>query len=220
VPGDGAEGSSPGTGTGTAPDLGPERRLVIEGNRAWVAARNVRKRWLADTLLTRRTAPKQAMPFITAQLLTMPQALRDALTRAPKSQLFTDLAGQGIKPDAIGAWAPARLPLALLAVIATAYEDRMDGDAGRATWRTDQRFTQCDRGEAGTYLRFLRDTGYELSPVEQAVADGVPYAGDEPQGQPSEPQDGSGWPGDPGDPAEADPESRNGADADGQVPAP
>ena len=216
---DDAEGSALGTGTGTAADPGPERRLVIEGNRAWVAARNVRKRWLADALLTRRTAPKQAMPFITAQLLTMPQALRDALTRAPKSQLFTDLAGQGIKADAIGAWAPARLPLALLAVIATAYEDRMDGDAGRATWRTDQRFTQCDRSEAGTYLRFLRDAGYELSPVEQAVADGVPYAGDEPQEQPSEPQDDSGYPGDSGDPAEADPESRNDADAVGQVSA-
>jgi hypothetical protein len=47
-----------------------------------------------------------------------------------------------IRPDATGGWTTGRLPLALLAVVATAYEDRMDGDAGRATWRTDQRFTQ------------------------------------------------------------------------------
>lgn len=164
-----------------APD--PARRLVIEGNRAWVAARTVRKRWLADTLFARRTAPKETLPFVTAQLIDMPQALRDAITRAPRSQLFDQLTGGTIRPDAIGAWAPGRMPLALLAVIATAYEDRMDGDAGRATWRTDQRFTQCNREEAGTYLRFLASAGYELSPVEQAVADGVPYTGDQPEAQ-------------------------------------
>ena len=56
----------------------------------------------------------------------------------------------------------------------------MDGDEGRKTWRTDQRYTQCDRSEAGAYLRFLASIGYELSPVEQAVAGGVPYIGDRP----------------------------------------
>jgi ParB family chromosome partitioning protein len=161
-----------------APD--PARKLIIEGNRAWVAARTVRKRWLADNLFSRRTAPKEALPFVTAQLLTMPQALRDAITRAPRSQLFDQLTGGTIRPDAAGAWTTGRLPLALLAVVATAYEDRMDGDAGRATWRTDQRFTQCNREEAGAYLRFLASIGYEMAPVEQAVADGVPYTGDQP----------------------------------------
>jgi hypothetical protein len=121
------------------------------------------------------------MPFITAQFLSMPQALRDAVTRAPGSKLFAELTGGNMKADAAGAWAGGRLPLALLAVIATAYEDRMDGDAGRATWRTDQRFTQCDRGEAGVYLRFLESTGYELSVIERAVASGVPYTGDQPE---------------------------------------
>jgi ParB family chromosome partitioning protein len=120
------------------------------------------------------------MPFITAQLLTMPQALRDALTRAPGSQMFRELTGGSMKPDTTDSWPSGRLPLALLAVIATAYEDRMDGDAGRATWRTDQRFTQCNREEAGVYLRFLAAAGYELSPIEQAVADQVPYTGDQP----------------------------------------
>ena len=161
-----------------APD--PQRKLVIEGNRAWVSARNVRKRWLADSLLARRTAPKGTMPFIAAQFLAMPQALRDALTRAPGSEMFRELTGGSMRPDTVGAWPSGRLPLALLAVIATAYEDRMDGDAGRATWRTDQRFTQCNREEAGVYLRFLAAAGYELSPVEQAVADQVPYTGDQP----------------------------------------
>jgi ParB family transcriptional regulator, chromosome partitioning protein len=179
------DGAAADTGTGTgstqAPD--PQRKLVIEGNRAWVAARTVRKRWLADTLLARRTAPKEALPFVTAQLLAMPGALRDAITRAPRSPLFDQLTGGTIRPDTAGAWTAGRLPLALLAVIATAYEDRMDGDAGRATWRTDQRFTQCNREEAGAYLRFLASAGYELSPVEQAVADAVPYTGERPDSQ-------------------------------------
>ena len=93
--------------------------------------------------------------------------------------MFRELTGGSMKPDAAGAWPSGRLPLALLAVIAAAYEDRMDGDGGRATWRTDQRFTQCDREEAGVYLRFLAAAGYELSPVERAVAGQVPYTGDQ-----------------------------------------
>jgi ParB family chromosome partitioning protein len=177
------DGTSPGETTAhpdPVPDPAPDpaRKLVIEGNRAWVAARTVRKRWLADNLFSRRTAPKEVLPFVTAQLLAMPQALRDAITRAPRSQLFDQLTGGSIRADTTGAWAPGRLPLGLLAVIVTAYEDRMDGDAGRATWRTDQHFTQCNREEAGTYFRFLASIGYEMAPVEQAVADGVAYTGD------------------------------------------
>ena len=38
----------------------PARRLVIEGNKAWKAAAEVRKRWLADVLFARRTAPREA----------------------------------------------------------------------------------------------------------------------------------------------------------------
>jgi len=209
-----AASQDPGTGTGSAPAPDPQRKLVIEGNRAWVAARNVRKRWLADTLLARRTAPREAMPFVTAQLLTMPQALRDALTRAPGSQMFRVLTGGSMKPEAADAWAAGRLPLALLAIIAAAYEDRMDGDAGRATWRTDQRFTQCDREEAGAYLRFLASVGYELAAIEKAVAGQVPYTCD----QPGDDLAAAGEPaGDVTGAESGEPDPETGA-ADGEVP--
>jgi len=70
----------------------------------------------------------------------------------------------------------------------------MDGDQGRFTWRTDRRFTQCPRDDAGAYFRFLASVGYELSPIEQAVADGVPFGdtGDQPVGptEPDEPVSG------------------------------
>jgi ParB family chromosome partitioning protein len=169
-----------GTGPGTTPAPDPQRKLVIEGNRAWTAAGNVRKRWLADSLLARRTAPKEAMPFITAQLLAMPAPLRDAITHAARSSHFAEITGGTIKRDEASTWPAGRLPVAILALIAAAYEERMDGDAGRETWRTDRPYPRCPRDDAGTYLRFLHSVGYELSPIEQAVADSVPYAGDQP----------------------------------------
>ena len=100
--------------------------------------------------------PKEAMPFITAQLLTMPAgaARRASPARPGRSCSASSPAGPSSR-DETDAWPAGRLPLALLAVIAAAYEDRMDGDAGRATWRTDRRYTQCNRDDAGTYFRFL-----------------------------------------------------------------
>jgi ParB family transcriptional regulator, chromosome partitioning protein len=169
----------PGQGTDPAPD--PARRLVIEGNKAWTAAANVRKRWLAGSLLARRTAPRETMPFVTAQLLEMPSPVRDAITRASRSSLFQEITGGTIRHnDNTATWPAGRLPIAILAIIAASYEERMDGDQGRFTWRPDRRYTQCPRDDAGAYFRFLASVGYELSPIEQAVADGVPYIGDQP----------------------------------------
>ena len=45
---------------------------MIEGNRAWKAAAEVRRRWLAGSLLIRRTAPREAVQFAACQLLAMP----------------------------------------------------------------------------------------------------------------------------------------------------
>ena len=184
----------------TAPAPDPARRLVIEGNKAWTAAANVRKRWLAGSLLARRTTPREAMPFITAQLLEMPAPVRDAITHASRSSLFQEITGGTIRHNENTAtWPAGRLPIAILAVIAASYEERMDGDQGRFTWRTDRRFTQCPRDDAGAYFRFLASTGYELSPIEQAVADGVPYTGDQPADDPSTDRETGTTPDDLGD---------------------
>ena len=69
-----------GAPDGGEPDLGavaeaspdPSRRLVIEGNKAWTAATEVRRRWLG-TLFARRTAPRELTQFIARQLITMPE---------------------------------------------------------------------------------------------------------------------------------------------------
>ena len=41
----------------------------------------VRNRWLATHLFARRTAPREAAPFMTRQLLAMPDPLRSGLAR-------------------------------------------------------------------------------------------------------------------------------------------
>ena len=160
---------------------GPARRLVIEGNRAWAAAAQVRRRWLQG-LLGRRTAPREVTVFVARQLLTMPVPLRACLGTAHASELFTELAGRpGDEAAAACDTSPAgRLPLLMLAPVITAYEHEIAGtdDGRRGTWRQD-RYSPCPRTQAGAYLAFLAALGYELSPIEQAVADGVPYTGDD-----------------------------------------
>ena len=80
----GDDGPEPGISPGPAdepPD--PTRRLVIEGNKAWQAAAEVRKRWLADVLFARRAAPREVAQFVARQLLAMPEPLRTGLSIAP-----------------------------------------------------------------------------------------------------------------------------------------
>jgi ParB family chromosome partitioning protein len=52
---------------------------------------------------------------------------------------------------------------------------------GKNTWRTD-RYSPCPRRAAGTYLAFLASIGYQLSAIEQALTDDVPYTDDKPAG--------------------------------------
>ena len=163
-----------------APD--PDRKLVIEGNRAWAAAAEVRKRWLQQ-LLARRTAPVEVARFVAGQLLTMPEPLRLGLGTAHMKPLFAEITGcdAGKALDSSGTCPPSRLPLLMLAPVVAAYEGEMYGtDASRrATWRAD-RYSPCPRNDAGRYLAFLTSMGYPLAPIEQAVADGMPYTGDAP----------------------------------------
>ena len=112
----------------------------------------------------------------------MPEPLRLGLAAAPGSPLFTDVTGLHADQAAEGCdTCPAvRLPLLMLAPIAAAYEAAMSGtEAARSTWRAD-RYSPCPRPDAGRYLAFLASIGYHLTVIEQAVADGVPYAGDTP----------------------------------------
>jgi hypothetical protein len=69
----------------------------------------------------------------------------------------------------------------MLGTIVAAYEQSMTEGEGKNTWRTD-RYAPCPRREAGCYLSFLASSGYQLTAIEQALADDVPYTGDTPAG--------------------------------------
>jgi ParB family chromosome partitioning protein len=163
------------------PEAEAARRLIVEGDKAWAAAAEVRRRWVAQ-LLARRAAPPQAARFTAAQLLLMPQVLRQALTAAPGRALFTELTGRSADAAAAecGICPAGRIALLMLAPVAVAFESQMAGpDERRGTWRVS-RWAPCPRHEAGTWLRFLADLGYQMSAIEQAVADDQPWTGDAP----------------------------------------
>lgn len=159
----------------------PSRQLVIEGNKAWQAAGEVRKRWLATVLFARRAAPRQVAPFVARMLLTMPDPVRTGLPIAPGRLLIGEVTGASADTwlESCDTTAAARLPLLMLAPIVAAFEQAMTEGEGKSTWRTD-RYSPCPRHEAGLYLSFLASAGYRLSVIEQALADDVPYTGDTP----------------------------------------
>jgi ParB family chromosome partitioning protein len=173
-------GSDPGTGSpddSTEPD--PGRKLVISGNKAWDAAAKVRHRWLA-AFLSRKAPPAGSgtfvAQFVTTQIITMPPPLCQALGGIRNTGTYERISGPA--PGDASAAAQPRLWMLALAPIAAAYEDQMTATTvSRSTWRTD-RHSSCPRADAGIWLSFLARAGYPLSPIERAVADGVPYQGD------------------------------------------
>jgi ParB family transcriptional regulator, chromosome partitioning protein len=184
------DSGDPAAGTSQPQPPDPTRRLVIEGNKAWTVSSAVRQRWLADKLFPRKSAPKETMPFIATQLLTRPGPVRDNLGHATAYPIFTELTDGGYKPGEVPTWPAARLPLALLAAIVTCYEEKLTAPTGKMTWRTDRptEYSSCSRTDAGAYFRFLASIGHELSPIEQSVANGVPYTGEDagPSASPAE----------------------------------
>jgi len=159
----------------------PSRRIIIEGNKAWAATTEVRRRWL-PSLFARRTAPREIAQFLTRQLLTMPEPVRSGLGRAPGQVLFSQLTGRDSRDwlDSCAAAPAGRLPL--VAPVAVAFEAAMGDGDGRSTWRTD-RYSPCPYPEAAAYLTLLANLGYQLSVIEQAVAEQRPYTGDVPPRQ-------------------------------------
>jgi ParB family chromosome partitioning protein len=151
----------------------PDRRLVIQGNKAWAAAGEVRRKWLTG-LLAWRTGPREVAQFVARQLLAMPDPLRSGLAPAPHRPQFAQLTGQPAARllDSCQTAAAGRLPLLILGPIVAAYEQAMTEGEGRNTWRTD-RYSPCPLDSARDYLAFLASLGYQLADIEQALTDGV-----------------------------------------------
>lgn len=164
------------------------RQLVVQGNRAWMAAAEVRQEWLAE-FLARKSAPKLVQRFVTRVLHDMPAAVRDKLATASQSVLYGKLGGPADLSAALAAAAPGRLTVLQLVPIAVAWEHQISQASAECknTWRPG-RYSPCSTEDAALWLRFLvRELGPELgeqayqpSPIERAVIDGTPYRGDTP----------------------------------------
>ena len=93
--------------------------------------------------------------------------------------MFAELTGHDAAQwEQAATTAPAgRLVIIALATVVTAYEHAISDAEGRSTWRTD-RYSPCPRPAAAAYLTFLASLGYQLSAIEQAVAEGRAWTGD------------------------------------------
>lgn len=141
------------------------RALVIENNKAWKAAREVRSAWVA-TYLTRKTPPTSTGPFLAV-----------ALTR--DAEIVTDIKGNHVAAEWFGAndsnacgrsgslsdsAATANDKRALVIALGTV----LGGYEARATdgaWRENG-----EHSSTGRYLRFLAANGYVLADVETYAA--------------------------------------------------
>ena len=131
-----------------------ERRRVIENNKAWDAAIEVRKTWL-KRYLTRKTPPKSAALMLAQAFINRDEGIDKAFGY------------QGLGEDLLGVdhrtgFAEAsdnRQQVIALGYLFAGYES----GAGRHSWRT------VDPGTA-RYLTFITGEGYVLSDVERLAA--------------------------------------------------
>lgn len=128
-------------------------------NKLGLAAETVRRKWVREELLARKTPPAEAAGFVASVLAS------DAFLLTQNKARETTVALLGTATDRltedIDAAAPGRAQVLTLALVLGAYEARTTKDA----WRHGYTTKGVDR-----YLHFLRDLGYRLSEVERVAA--------------------------------------------------
>lgn len=137
-----------------------ERRKLIALNKLGEAAAGVRREWMRDKLLSRKTAPKGAALFLAELIVTRPD-------------LFNDYHGQRIAPELLGLadnetpeMAVAKLPatgdgraqVILLGMVLASAETRTPKDAWRGPTEISKKL-----------LAFLAEQEYPLSPIEEVI---------------------------------------------------
>ncbi len=159
-------------------------RAVKEGNRDWEAATTVRRNWLAQ-FARRRTWAKETQEamsrFAAREMIRGGYVLNNGFNADDSLELMRQWlampedAGWKKCAEAADQAGAGRLPFLHFATVGTRIE-KQAGARDRRAWRTDsQAYTDDLRGRIGDYLRALGELGYELSPIEQAVADRETY---------------------------------------------
>jgi ParB family chromosome partitioning protein len=140
------------------------RALVIENNKAWKAAREVRGAWL-KTFLTRKTPPATAGPFLAVALTRDADISADVKGNSVAAEWFgATTANYGRSSDLVKVAEGANDKRAIVIALGTV----LGGYEARATdgaWRENG-----DHSSTGRYLRFLATNGYVLSDVEVYAA--------------------------------------------------
>lgn len=141
------------------------RRLLVANNKAWDAADDVRREFIA-TLLQRKNAPKDAARFLAIALT------RHAHTRYASGVVsargLLGIESSGWDGDTLSQWVeqhPAKGLHMSLAVVFAGFENT----ANREWWRTPD-------ADSRGYLGQLAAWGYPLSPVEKIAAGIQPEA--------------------------------------------
>lgn len=137
-----------------------ERRKVVLLNKLGLAAEEVRRAWIKDKLLSRKTAPKGSAIWLATNLAQYP----DLVTNHRAEQVTRELLGlpEATRLSAAAAELPptgdGRAVVMLLGMVLAAMETETPKDAWRHSGRV-----------SADYLRFLADHGYALSEVEKVV---------------------------------------------------
>jgi len=140
------------------------RRLVIDNNKAWKSAREVRIEWV-KTYLTRKTAPASAGTFVAVAHTHDAHLLGEAdANRLAATWFAVEAATYGHSPALTTLAEQAgdkRAQVITLGLILAAYENRASDNA----WRGNG-----EDSPTGRYLRYLGSLGYNLSDVEEYAA--------------------------------------------------
>jgi len=142
-----------------------ERRTLIANNKAWLAAETVRRGWLT-TFLSRKTLPKDSIPFIAQALTDNRNVVSSGLSSGNNlahTLLGIERESGFYAPDKLATLAtafPAKATHVALAIVIGGIEDA----TGKHTWRNPSR-------NNASYFRQLATWGYGLSEVERIVAD-------------------------------------------------
>ncbi|MFF9016155.1 ParB N-terminal domain-containing protein [Streptomyces sp. NPDC014870] len=157
------------------------RAAVKKGNLDWDAAEAVRRKWLTD-LIKRRNLSKATANALVAHvseaLLAGTWGVSDDLNKDATTEILAELVGlTGHQGKVRNRFAeilskdPRRAAQYQFAAIAAVREK----SATRAAWRTDGQQSDWVRTPTRAWFKVLNSLGYQLTPIEQSVADGEPY---------------------------------------------
>ncbi|MBN7428746.1 putative transcriptional regulator [Mycobacteroides abscessus subsp. massiliense] len=141
-----------------------ERRKVLQLNRLGEAAQTVRRTWVRERLLSRKTPPKGAAIFLAQELVAHPDTITDYRAADMAAELLgtTEKGRTGL--TALTADLAENADPRAIVVILGQLLGAMEAQTAKDSWRGGYYERSCKR-----YLQFLVDNGYEPAPVEQVI---------------------------------------------------